>query len=199
MLGRTCASVVAWSLTLSFFRSCDGSGSGRPRPEWSVTRTVCGFCAVVTGASSWLAWIFSFSVENCVPAPHKKRPTPDGRAGTQGRGRGTANMRWCYSCGGRGHKAAECPTAIQGQGLCYNCHEPGHVSKACPHPRVENCYNCLEDGHISKNCTRERVKRCFGCGEASHLSRDCPNQEKKKCFKCGAADHIASACRVEEA
>lgn len=94
--------------------------------------------------------------------------------------------RECYNCGGVGHLARDCSSAvITSGGGCYNCGGFGHLARECNRTRGGGgggCFNCGEVGHLARACTVGYSRsggggggNCFNCGEAGHFARECPS------------------------
>ncbi|XP_076957487.1 cold shock domain-containing protein 3-like [Bidens hawaiensis] len=115
-----------------------------------------------------------------------------GRGGNGGGGYRSGG-RECYNCGGVGHLARDCSSAVitsGGGGGCYNCGGFGHLARECNRARGGGggggCFNCGEVGHLARECTvgagGQGYSRagggggnCFNCGEAGHFARECPS------------------------
>ena len=79
------------------------------------------------------------------PAPNSAAGRGWGQPYGRGRGGGVGGMQ-CYTCGGFGHRAVDCPSpgrpgagkgGRQGKGkggpiICHKCGQPGHIRANCP-------------------------------------------------------------------
>eukprot|EP01098_Paradermamoeba_levis_P011331 TRINITY_DN4843_c0_g1_i2.p1 TRINITY_DN4843_c0_g1~~TRINITY_DN4843_c0_g1_i2.p1 ORF type:complete len:320 (-),score=44.14 TRINITY_DN4843_c0_g1_i2:1170-2093(-) len=72
----------------------------------------------------------------------------------------------CYRCGGHGHFAKACSSAIPAPAA------PGAVQFAC--------YKCNGKGHFARDCPNIRGDVCYNCGLLGHHSLDCPTSVKRK-------------------
>jgi len=92
----------------------------------------------------------------------------------------------CLECGGKGHKAKECPKAagtakrnvqdLFREGRCLLCGEVGHEAKHCPKVggAVEESRPLAPRQPKPTLAERNAHKTCLQCGEKGHVMRDCP-------------------------
>ncbi|OAV91623.1 hypothetical protein, variant [Puccinia triticina 1-1 BBBD Race 1] len=129
----------------------------------------------------------------------------------------TAGGRTCFTCGGVGHLAAECPntknlhTSTAGGGSlggtkCYTCGQFGHVKRSCSQFSNGGSQGSLQAriGGFQPRTPSQPVQ-CHKCLGMNHLARNCmaivpppafqPRYLKPKtCFNCQLPGHIASNC-----
>ena len=90
-----------------------------------------------------------------------------------GKGKGKGQ---CWTCGGVGHRAAECPKGEKGKSYGKG----GWSDKGWKGKGGWNGKGGWHgwDGKGGKGSwAAPAVKACFGCGSTAHLARDCPNKE----------------------
>ncbi|XP_046420497.1 uncharacterized protein LOC124179795 [Neodiprion fabricii] len=67
----------------------------------------------------------------------------------------------CYNCGRKGHRKAECRSALQTQRGSYSRVIKELDSRGLGSKKPITCYNCKEEGHIAPSCPKKNEKRVW--------------------------------------
>ena len=121
----------------------------------------------------------------------------------------------CWTCGGFGHRASECPNNAMGggggAGACWQCGSFGHRAAECPAGAGfggfqggggggggggKACDNCQQVGHLAAQCPNP--PQCHCCGSTQHAKKDC-TKLGSTCDLCGKTGHLKVKCRQQGA
>ncbi|XP_046737108.1 uncharacterized protein LOC124405886 [Diprion similis] len=73
----------------------------------------------------------------------------------------------CYNCGRKGHRKAECRSALRTQSGSYSRDSKGTDSRGLGTRRSVTCYNCNEEGNIAPSCPKKNEKVVRLCKSTS--------------------------------